>query len=149
MHHATSSAPLVASAPGLGVELRVDKFALPLLSFCTSKLWKKFCRTSCLTGSVPGLGVEPIVGEPRPARVVALSGGTGIPEADDRGAGLLDNFRAASFATPVVRGDGPPSISVSARSTVGKLKLLLPIGPTTPAAGVSKRKYPCGVTRTG
>ena len=37
----------------------------------------------------------------------------------------------------MLSGDGPASISVSARSTLGRLKLLLPMGPTIPADAVS------------
>lgn len=149
IHYAPSSVPLAASVLGFGVVLRVVKLPLAL-SFGTSKLWKKFCSTSCRTCSVPGLGEELRVGDPRPARAVVPSGGTANPDVDDLGAGRPDSFRPGSAAAPVPRGVIPPSISVRARSTFGKLKLLLPIGPTTPAAGLSVgfRKAPRG-SRSG
>jgi hypothetical protein len=68
-------------------------------------------------------------------------------------AALCDGLRAPSavvlalseLAIPI-----PASISLRARSTVGRLKLLLPSGPTIPAAAVSVgfRKAPRG-SRSG
>lgn len=69
--------------------------------------------------------------------------------ADGRFALRLSPLRE-SVEVLVAKGGGPASISVNARSTFGKLKLLLPIGPTTPALAfsVGLRKAPRG-SRSG
>lgn len=63
---------------------------------------------------------------------------------------FLPGFLDGSPATLIFRGLAPgaavPSISVNARSTFGKVKLLLPIGPTIPVevASLGFRNAPRG-----
>lgn len=76
----------------------------------------------------------------RPNRA-APAEGTESVEGAGRVAVRLASFRAGSPATLIFRGiavaAAEPSISVNARSTFGRLKLLLPMGPTMPAEAVS------------
>lgn len=104
-----------------------------------NKLWKKFCSTSCCVCPPVELGdglkvgdvVRPEVDAPAP------------PTADNPDVGRvppLDRRRAASPFTLAFNALPPPkpvSISASAFSTFGRLKLLLPRGPTIPAVAVS------------
>lgn len=108
---------------------------------------KKFCNTSCCVfPPAVGLALSAVgeiadVGLPRWVLLV-----TGAPPAVDReGLVRLDGLRSVALAltlaprlTPELAPPPmPASISVSARSTAGKLKLLLPSGPTIPAAAFS------------
>jgi hypothetical protein len=113
---------------------------LPLpRSFELSKLWKKFCRTSCCDCPPVGLGaIDDSAGDvgwrPVPRSIVVPEGAREAAPAgrpDKRAAALL-----AASPPPVGLPLIPTSMSVSARSTVGRLKLLLPNGPTIPAAAV-------------
>lgn len=110
------------------------------LSLELSKLWKKFCRTSCcVCPPAPGLGDVDNVGDDACDRPLgAPAPGTDSPPVG-RFALRLRPLRASGPAEePSDEGPPvPPSISVSARSTLGSVKLLLPIGPTTPAEGFS------------
>jgi hypothetical protein len=109
----------------------------PARSFEVSKLWKKFCKTSCCVCPLVGLGeaagstVGDVGGRPRSGPAVLEDNVEGRGRVEARPATL----RAAS---PLTLDDNafpvPTSISERARSTCGRLKLLLPSGPTTPAA---------------
>lgn len=125
----------------------------PALSFELSKLWKKFWSTSCWVWPPVGLGDPTMgagdVGERTLVEAVPTGARPGGRPLD--AAGLRVDLRAGSVAAA-----GPPpmptSISVRARSTLGKLKLLLPSGPTIPAAAAVRsaglRKAPRG-SRSG
>ena len=112
----------------------------PARSLELNKLWKKFCNTSCCVCPpvelcdalrVGDAGVRPVVDVPAP------------PGADNPDVGRappLDRRREASPFTLAFNAPLPPnpvSISASAFSTFGRLKLLLPSGPTIPAVAVS------------
>ncbi len=119
-------------------------------SLLLSRLWKKFCNTSCCVcppaavglGEVPNGGDEGCLGE------VCVPNVVGLPVAV-RPVSLL-----AVAASGILELDGPLplllpiSISDNAFTTFGRLKLLLPSGPTTPAAAPSSsaglRKAPRG-----
>lgn len=130
-----SSAPPFALGP--------PERAGPGRSFVLSKLWKKSCRTSCWGRPFVGLGVVAIVGDVPGARPVAPGEviGTERPDACGREE-RPEILRAGS--PPVLELSEvdpprliPPSISESAFSTLGRLKLLVPIGPTIPIVGFS------------
>ena len=111
----------------------------PARSFEVSKLWKKFCKTSCCVCPLAGLGeavgktVGDVGGRPRSGPAVLPDNAEGRGRVGARPATL----RAGS---PLTLDDNafpvPISISERARSTCGRLKLLLPSGPTTPAAAL-------------
>lgn len=134
------------AAPLLRVPRLEDVLGRSLL---LSKLWKKFCSTSCCVW--PGGGLLAPTGDAvwRPGGDAVLEpSGDGRPVAPVR---LAKRRAAVESAAPV----GPPesnSISDNARSTVGRLKLLLPNGPTIPAAAFSRsaglRNAPLG-SRSG
>ena len=75
------------------------------------------------------------------ASIAAPAVGTESVEGGCRAPVRLASFRAGSLPALTLRGFGTVvaelSISVSARSTFGRLKLLLPMGPTIPADAVS------------
>lgn len=147
----TSFSPYVPSSAPLALPLTfafefgelVRPVALPpdALSLLDSRLWKKFCNTSCCVWPPVGLG-EPAgsVGDDALDREFAAERGT-ARVAGARPDVALDNLRPLSGPVLMPRELEPPptvpSISVSARSTLGKLKLLLPMGPTIPAATLS------------
>lgn len=150
---AAAAAP-VAEAPFVLVG-RGD--ALVGRSLLLSKLWKKFCNTSCCVWPV-GLGVVATFGEDggRPP-----GGGAPPPVEDAKAAGrLLAAVRedailraaAAVSATLELAPPPPTSISESARTTFGMLKVPFPSGPTIPAEAPSRsaglRKAPRG-SRSG
>jgi hypothetical protein len=110
---------LFGPTPGLTAE--VPGLTPPARSLVLSKLLKKFCNTSCCVCPV-GLGTLPMIGD------------VGAP---------------ARLPMPNVWPELPPSISASARSTVGSEKEEEPSGPTRPAAGgadgsTGLRKMPRG-----
>jgi hypothetical protein len=125
-------------------------FALaPARSFELSKLWKKFCNTSCCVCPPAGFGegtVGDIGGLPRCAPATA-AGPLAVDSVEDTGLAPRESRRSAALVplalAPRLAPAGPAplptpaSISVSARSTFGRLKLLLPNGPTMPAAAFS------------
>jgi hypothetical protein len=134
----------------LGGEVLVCAAALaPARSLELSKLWKKFCKTSCCVCPPTGLGefaVGEIGGLPRcvplaaagPPPVVNVDATGLVPRESRRSAAVVPvtlepRFAPTAPAPPLT----PASISVSARSTFGRLKLLLPNGPTMPAAAFS------------
>lgn len=160
INYVPSAAPppdslLVAGAPGvadgLGVDARAEEVPLAL-SFELSKLWKKFCRTSCWVGPpFVGLGdAAARVGDATCDREPEELAPSADSPADGRLVPLRLRALRESAEALMLSGDGPASISVSARSTLGKLKLLLLIGPTTPAPAfsVGLRKAPRG-SRSG
>ena len=138
------AAPLLAAAA----------FAVRSFVFVLSKLWKKFCKTSCWDCPAPGLGLP----------VLVADGGTGertplpLASEDEVPNGTSPAGRLALPVSFLVAGDPsiavvgpapiPLSISLRARSTLGRLKLLLPKGPTIPAEAPAKsagfRKAPRG-----
>ena len=140
--------PLVAGAGAVGAaavdfdpDVDRDVAVVPVaLSFELNKLWKKFCRTSCCVWPPGvGLGDEDNVGDD----TCDLDPGAPTPGTDKLDAGRvvlrLSGFLVSAPAL-IPSGAGPPtapSISVRARSTFGRLKLLLPMGPTIPADAVS------------
>ena len=127
---------LPSSVP-LSGELVFAGAALPAAApedFELSKLWKNVCKISCCVGPA-SVGVDGIVGEDACDRAFVLGPCAARPVADGLVLARLASFRAAS--APADAPPTPLSISVSARSTLGRLKLLLPIGPTTPAAAFS------------
>ena len=142
-----SNNQLVPSEPPPGLpfafgsdgETREAAALAPARSLELSRLWKKFCSTSCCVWppvalcdelSVDDAGVRPLAGAPAPPTVLSPDVGRPLP---------LDKRREAS---PFTLAFSPPpptpdSISASAFSTFGRLKLLLPSGPTMPAVAVS------------
>lgn len=117
--------------------------AVPCLSLELRRLWKKFCRTSCWVCPLVGLGVVESVGDETGERPGAppAPGTLRLPAAgrpDERPAPLRDGspLTLAPSADEVERLS-PLSISVNAFSTFGRLKLLLPMGPTIPAVEFS------------
>jgi len=121
-----------------------------VLSFVRSKLWKKFCKTSCcVCPPAPGLGAPGPVGVTGERADEILVGDDEVPNADRADGrpvevvvaiGLAASLRAAAAVSPKPV-DVPPipvSISLNALSTFGRLKLLLPRGPTIPAAAPAK-----------
>lgn len=108
----------------------------PARSFELNRLWKKFCKTSCCVCAPPvGLVAEEglvdvgtrvdggiFVDALSPASPVGLPGGR------------FANLRGSTAGLAVFVGVMDEfSISLSTRSTLGILKLLLPRGPTIPA----------------
>ena len=136
----------------LGVAVRPLAAAglAPPLSFVLSKLKKKFCNTSCCVCPAGGLPDLPVVGDvgtlpvADPAPTDVNPGGRPLWAPV-----VLPVLRTASGVAPMPPGPPIPiSISVKARSTFGIVKLLLPRGPTMPAAALVKsagfRKAPRG-----
>ena len=133
-------ASLIPLGPGFAGLFRTDEDAAR--SFVLSRLWKKFWSTSCWVCPVPpGLvadaGPEGDTGDRAPEIMVGdvdepMFDRPGRPDVE---AGLplgsLPPGAAIALADPPM----PDSISLSARSTFGKLNVLLPMGPTTPAVG--------------
>jgi hypothetical protein len=139
------------SSSNLIVLLTDDAAAAPgaTRSFEVNKLWKKFCRTSCCV--CPLVGVGPRDDDDAGNAVGDVGGspsGGDVATADNIVGGCLpvalpDTLRVGS--TPAIAPTPPapappttplppPSISDKARSMLGRLKLLLHIGPTIPAA---------------
>jgi len=110
----------------------------PPLSFVLSKLKKKFCNTSCCVCPAGGLADPPIVGDVGALPVVDAAPTAVNPGGRPLGAPVaLPVLRAVSAVAPIPPGPPIPiSISVKARSTFGIVKLLLPRGPTIPAAAL-------------
>ncbi len=120
-----------------------------------SRLWKKFCNTSCCVCPPVGLGVLAIDGEDggRPTEPDCA-----VEAVNDAGrvlvAVLRDAIRRAAGASGTLELEAPPATSISdnARTTFGKLNVLLPSGPTIPADAPSRsaglRKAPRG-SRSG
>ena len=114
-----------------------------VLSFVRSKLWKKFCKTSCcVCPPAPGLGAPETLGVTGERVAEIPVGEEEVPSADRADGrpvevlveiGLAANLRVATSPKPVDVPPMPVSISLNAFSTFGRLKLLLPKGPTIPA----------------
>ena len=146
-------------AAGNAAALLFDAFAA-FRSFVLNKLWKKFCRTSCwlCPPPPPGLGATPLDEDEGEIGERAELEGVDVPKGDKpagRTAGpapdaVLPVLPGASRVedprppppppplSPSPEGPPPDSISLSARSTFGRLKLLLPKGPTMPAEAPAK-----------
>ena len=154
---------LLVAAPFV---LLLDAFAAlaAFLSFVLNKLWKKFCKTSCwlCPPPPPGLGATPLdEDEGETGERAEFVGVDDAPPKGDKpawrtvgpapdavlpvrpGASRVETPRPPPPPPPLSppSPEGPPtpdSISLSARSTFGRLKLLLPKGPTMPAEAPAK-----------
>lgn len=131
--------PLDFGSEGTAAAARDAAALAPARSLELNKLWKKFCNTSCCVCPPVELDDELRVGDVvRPAVDAPAP-----PTADNPGVGRalpLDRRREASPFTLAFNAlplPKPVSISASAFSTFGRLKLLLPRGPTIPAVAVS------------
>jgi len=109
----------------------------PARSLALNKLWKKLCNTSCCACPPDELGDELNVGDAGVRLVVEPAAPPTAGNPDVGRAPPLDRRRVASPFTLAFSALVPPSISASAFSTFGRLKLLLPRGPTMPAVAVS------------
>lgn len=135
-----SSAPLSPSGL-LGVAALSSTLFLLLI-----RSSKNFLSAWCCVWSSAEFGVVADRGPGEAAEVLrpsraAPAEGTERVDGAGRVAARLASFRDGSPATLMFRGfavtAAEPSISVNARSTFGRLKLLLPMGPTMPAEAVS------------
>jgi len=128
--------------------------AVPRFLF-TNRLWKKFCRTSCCC--VP-ISPDRLIGDvefpPAVEPVGALPDIPGKTAASGFAAAVLEDLpspaplslrlvlddpvgRVVGRALGAAAGSDTLSISVNARSTLGRLNEDCPIGPTTPAGPVA------------